>query len=168
MIEIGDIRGVGLTMKTNRLIATVVELFLAFSTGEIIAVTHTIVNTSGRDINGLVYYRGRVDFLKSCRPDTGVIQSNGKLVSHAGGCLLDYVQINDNGKIITLKVANASANIAESVAGVISSAGSRNQPSYLELVVHAGTSTIWVYDGVSLVPTVGVTVYGKHDFSKSN
>lgn len=156
------------------------------------AVTHTIINKSDHPIYGWTYYRGRVDWLKSCRPDEGFIQPGESLISNAGGCLLEFVQIQDGNKVIKQKVANASATIAKYVGvgvgfvlvalAVIADSGS-GHPIYIfpsssgsgslvsdsnELVVYAGISTVWEYDGVSLVPKIGVKAWGRHDFARSN
>lgn len=157
------------------------------------AVTHTIINKSDHPIYGVTYYRGRVDnwLVKSCRPDEGVILPGESLTSRAGGCLLEFVQIQDGNKIIKLKVANASATIAKYVGvgaafalvalAIIADSGS-GHPIYIfpsssgpsmvsesnELVVYAGISTVWEYDGVSLVPKIGVKAWGRHDFARSN
>ena len=197
------------------------SLFLGFATTNYTAVTHTINNTSDHAIEAETYYRGRVDWLKSCRPDIKIIQPGQALISKAGGCLLEWVQVRDNtiGKTIKLTVANASANIAKEVglgvlvgttilsigtfvgAGLALSAGAMGDafavatvgsgavalPSIFtlhhltsgpkdkpiiskvyELVVYAGTSTTWEYDGTSLKPTSGVRVYEIGDFTKSN
>lgn len=174
-----------------------VSLFVGLGTLDSVAVTHTIINKSDRPIAGVVYYKGKVDWgvIKSCRPDQGLIQPGQSLVSNAYGCLLDFVQIQDGDKIIKLKVANASATIAKNVglvvgfilvaaAVVMITTGGDSHPVYIydpypssssrmfsdlnELIVYAGVSTVWEYDGVSLVPKIGVKAYGRHDFTKSN
>lgn len=198
------------------------SIFLGLGTTSYTVVTHIINNTSNRAIETEVYYRGRVDWLKSCRPDVGTIQPGQSLISKAGGCLLRWVQIKDGDKIIKMSVANASANIAKEVGlGVLGSvlvgtailgttamglgvlameatgeasaialtlAGTAvglpslaslqslssepNNASMIskiyELVVYAGTSTTWEYDGTFLKPTNGVRVYEVSDFTKSN
>ena len=150
------------------------------------AVTHTIINKSDHPIYGLTYYRGRVDWLKSCRPDEGVILPGESLTSRAGGCLLEFVQIQDGNKVIKRKVANASGNIAAEVGAalavgiivapfVVVAAGitgdatvisgsdfsgmAPTKASISELVVYAGIDTVWQYDGISLSPIKGVKVY---------
>lgn len=191
-------------MNTIRIIGIVVGLCTLYSFA---GVTHTIINKSNRPIAGVVSYRGKVNtrYFKSCRPDEMLIQPGQSLVSKAGGCLLDFVQIqdNDNGrnKIIKLKVANASATIAKNVGlgvgfalialAVIAAVATDNghsTPIYVydpypyssprssgsmfgdldELIVYALVSTVWEYDGVSLVPKIGVKAYGKHNFTQSN
>ena len=155
------------------------------------SVTHTIINNSDHPIYGWTYYRGRVDWMKSCRPDERAILPGESLTSNAGVCLLEFVQIQDGNKIIKLKVANASATIAKYVgvgvgfalvALVVVASAADGHPIYIfpsgssgslvsesnELVVYAGISTVWEYDGVSLVPKIGVRAWGRHDFSRSN
>lgn len=175
-------------MKKVTLLITA-SLMVALGAMSQAAVTHTIINKSDHPIYGWAYYRGRVDVLKSCRPDEGVILPGESLTSRAGGCLLEFVQIQDGNKIIKQKVANGSANIAKDTGigigyGLImlaaaasdapiyyyplASGGVPSDSTISELVVYAFTSTVWEYDGTSLKPITGVKGYGRHDFSRSN
>lgn len=164
-------------------------VLLGFGAMSKAAVTHRIINKSGRQIYGWISYRGEVKWLKSCRPDEGLIQPDQSLISKAGGCLLEFVQIQDGNKVIKLKVANASGNIAKDTGIVLgygillAAAALSDHPIYYyplatggmpssstiaELVVYAATSTVWEYDGTSLKPVSGVRGYGRHDFTRSN
>lgn len=183
-------------MKKIRLLV-MAGVLLGLGTLSRAAVTHTIINKSDRPIYGWIAYRGEVKKLNSCRTDERMIQPGKSLTSKAGGCLLRFVQIEDGkpegdkivDKIIKLKVANASANIAKDTGIVIGygalllAAATSDHPIYYfplasggvpststisELVVYAATSTVWEYDGTSLKPVEGVKGYGRHDFSRSN
>lgn len=193
------------------LVARLIGVFLgcyALEAGAL--VTHTIINKSKDRIHAIVDYRGTVNtrYFKSCRPDEKTLAPGESLVSTAYGCLLNFVQIQnqETGKIIKLKVANASATIAKNVGLVagfaliavaviaaLAADDGHSTPIYVydpypyhyprraskrsdssmfadvdELIVYAFVSTVWEYDGVSLVPKIGVKAYGEHNFTVSN